>query len=74
MGSNVRVRGRVVWFNDKTGFGFVKELTTEVEYFVHYSQIQTDGYKQLEKDQLVEFQIGKHNDKLQADKVVVVEE
>lgn len=49
-------RGTVKWFNNTKGYGF---LTTEggEDVFVHYSAINTDGYKSLEEGQQVEFDI-----------------
>ena len=50
--------GTVKWFDGKKGYGFVAETSTDTDYFVHFSEIQTDGYKTLEEGQKVEFEIG----------------
>ena len=49
-------KGKVKWFNDKKGFGFI---TTETgsDVFVHYSSIQIDGFKTLKEGQDVEFDV-----------------
>ena len=51
--------GTVKWFDTKKGYGFVADLVSDgKDYFVHFSEIQTDGYKTLEEGQKVEFEIG----------------
>jgi len=50
--------GKVKWFDGKKGYGFVAETSTDTDYFVHFSEIQSDGYKTLEEGQRVEFEIG----------------
>jgi cold shock protein len=53
--------GKTIFFNNKTGYGFIswaKEGVTQKDIFVHYSDIQVSGFKTLQKDQMVEFQIG----------------
>ena len=48
------VRGRVKWFNNEKGYGFI-EFTDKEDIFVHYSTINQDGYKTLQEGQYVEF-------------------
>ena len=48
--------GRVKWFNDSKGFGFI-ERKEGGEIFVHYTAIRSDGYKTLAQGQEVEFDI-----------------
>ena len=48
--------GRVKWFNDEKGWGFIKQ-DAGPDVFVHYSQIQGDGRRRLFEDELVEFEI-----------------
>ena len=52
--------GTVKWFDAKKGYGFISDTATEnsKDYFVHFSEIQTDGFKTLAEGQKVEFEIG----------------
>ena len=50
-------QGRVKWFNDQKGFGFITVEGEEKDVFVHYSAIVGAGFKSLQEDQLVEFDI-----------------
>ena len=50
--------GKVKWFDSKKGYGFVSNVSDDKDYFVHFSEIQTDGFKTLEEGQRVEFEIG----------------
>ncbi|GAA1915326.1 cold-shock protein [Nocardioides marmoribigeumensis] len=49
-------QGTVKWFNAEKGFGFIAP-TEGPDVFVHYSEIQGNGYKSLEENQQVEFDI-----------------
>ena len=48
--------GRVKWFNDEKGYGFIDFKENE-DIFVHYSAIDIDGYKSLTEGQLVEYRM-----------------
>ncbi len=61
--------GRVKWFNDEKGWGFIKQ-DTGADVFVHYSQIQGDGRRRLYEDEAVEFEIKEGPKGLQAVNVV----
>ena len=50
--------GKVKWFDSKKGYGFVSNVSDDKDYFVHFSEIQTDGFKTLEEGQKVTFEIG----------------
>ncbi len=51
--------GTVKWFDTKKGYGFVADsVSADTDYFVHFSEIQGEGYKTLEEGQKVEFEIG----------------
>ena len=50
------VRGRVKWFNNEKGYGFI-EFTDMEDIFVHYSTINQEGYKTLQEGQYVEFNL-----------------
>jgi len=47
--------GRVKWFNNAKGFGFILPEDESEDYFVHYSSIVMDGYKTLKAGQTVSF-------------------
>jgi len=49
-------RGKVKWFNDAKGYGFIEQEGSE-DVFVHFSVIQMDGFKTLAEGQPVEFEI-----------------
>jgi cold shock protein len=49
--------GTVKWFNDSKGFGFIKLADDDADVFVHYSQIEGDGFRTLEEGQSVQFEL-----------------
>lgn len=49
--------GTVKWFNAQKGYGFITNEGTGEDVFVHFSAINTDGYKTLEEGQKVTFDI-----------------
>ncbi|MQA62079.1 MAG: cold-shock protein [Actinophytocola sp.] len=51
-------QGTVKWFNSEKGFGFIAPDSGERDVFVHYSEIQGNGFRSLEENQRVEFEIG----------------
>jgi cold shock protein len=50
--------GTVKWFNATKGFGFIKPDDGGQDLFVHQSEIQMQGYRQLDEGQRVEFEVG----------------
>jgi CspA family cold shock protein len=50
-------QGVVKWFNAEKGFGFISVDGGGNDVFVHYSAIQADGYRSLEENQRVEFEV-----------------
>lgn len=62
-------KGKVKWFNGRKGYGFITAETGE-EVFIHFSEIQADGYKSLEEGDSVEFEIEKGPKGFKATKVV----
>ncbi|AAU19214.1 RNA chaperone/antiterminator CspA [Bacillus tropicus] len=63
------VTGQVKWFNNEKGFGFI-EVPGENDVFVHFSAIETDGFKSLEEGQKVSFEIEDGNRGPQAKNVI----
>jgi CspA family cold shock protein len=61
--------GTVKWFNAAKGYGFIAREGAE-DVFVHFSAIQTDGYKTLDEGQRVEFSVEQGSKGLQAANVV----
>jgi CspA family cold shock protein len=61
-------QGTVKWFNAEKGYGFVQQ-DEGPDVFVHYSQIQVDGYRALEEGQRVEFDVSQGAKGPQADNV-----
>jgi cold shock protein len=68
---NERVTGTVKWFNASKGYGFI-ERQGGPDVFVHFSAIQTDGFRTLQEGQRVEFSIEKGPKGLQAANVIAV--
>ena len=66
-----RFVGTVKWFNATKGYGFIGRDGGE-DVFVHYTAIQTEGYRKLEEGQQVEFSVESGPKGLQAANVVLV--
>ena len=65
--------GKVKWFNNEKGYGFI-EYTDKEDIFVHYSAIRQEVYKTLEEGQIVEFKLLETSKGLQALDVIVLKE
>ena len=65
----VKEQGTVKWFNASKGFGFIQRKSGE-DIFVHYSAIQSEGYKTLNEGQSVEFEVTSGPKGLQASNVI----
>ena len=63
--------GVVKWFNAAKGYGFISRQSGE-DVFVHFSAIQSEGYKSLNEGQAVEFDVTQGPKGLQAENVVAV--
>jgi len=66
-----RKKGRVKWFNDSKGFGFIEQENGK-DVFVHYSSVTGEGYKSLAEGQEVEFDLTEGAKGPQAQNVVRV--
>ena len=65
----MKEQGVVKWFNAAKGYGFIQRESGE-DVFVHYSAIQSDGYRTLQEGQTVEFTVSRGPKGLQASNVV----
>ncbi|HEY8453550.1 MAG: cold-shock protein [Micromonosporaceae bacterium] len=65
-------QGTVKWFNAEKGFGFIAVDGGGADVFVHFSAIDATGYRTLEENQRVEFEITQSPKGPQADKVRVI--
>lgn len=71
MPGNNKTQGKVKWFNEARGFGFI-EIPGKPDLFVHYSDIEGRGFKTLKEGQSVNFHIEKGMKGLQAVDVSIV--
>ena len=62
-------QGTVKWFNSEKGFGFIAVDDGGADVFVHYSEIEGTGFRTLEENQRVEFEVGQGTKGPQATKV-----
>ena len=66
------MRGKVKWFNNEKGYGFIEYNDLE-DIFVHYSAIKKDGYKTLKEGDIVSFKLIETGKGLQAIDVSEIE-
>jgi CspA family cold shock protein len=67
-----RTKGTVKWFNAEKGYGFITPEEGE-DLFVHYSEIQSGGFRSLEEGAKVEFEVTQGKKGKQASSVTVIE-
>jgi cold shock protein len=66
-------RGKVKWFNDLKGYGFITSDMNSQDLYVHHSEIKKNGYKTLKVGEQVEFEVAESPQGLQATNVVLVD-
>lgn len=64
--------GKVRWFNDQKGYGFIQAETTAEDVFVHFSAVEMDGFRRLKEGQTVNYEAERSAKGLKATKVVPV--
>ena len=69
--SEERETGVVKWFNGTKGFGFISRNSGD-DVFVHFSEIQSEGYKSLDEGDNVEFTVAEGEKGLQAKEVIKI--
>jgi CspA family cold shock protein len=57
------MQGKVKWFNDQKGFGFITPDDGSADVFVHHSAIQSDGFRSLTENQAVTYDLAEATDK-----------
>jgi len=65
-----RINGTVKWFDHRKGFGFIELSDNDNEVFVHYREIQGEGFRTLYEGQRVEFELIERDRGLAAENVV----
>lgn len=64
------MKGTVKWFNEEKGFGFITG-EDEKDVFVHFSQINKNGFKTLKENEEVEYSVTKSVRGMQAENIIV---
>jgi CspA family cold shock protein len=62
--------GKVKWFNDQKGFGFISAETSGEDVFVHFSAVEMEGFKSLKEGQTVDYEAERSNKGWKATRVV----
>lgn len=73
-GIEIMEKGKIRWFNNKKGYGFIEKESDGKDIFVHFSAIDMEGYKTLQTNDIVTFEITQGDKGPQASKVKVATE
>ena len=68
----MKTNGKVQWFNNAKGYGFLEFDGSDQDVFVHYTAIEGEGYRTLKEGQAVEFELKEGPRGPQAEKVIKV--
>ena len=68
-GISMSTQGTVKWFNSEKGFGFIAPDDGGADVFAHFTAIQAGGYRSLEENQRVEFEVAQGPKGLQAENI-----
>lgn len=66
-------QGKVKWFNDLKGYGFITSDRDSQDLYVHHSEIKKNGYKTLKVGEKVEFEVAESPEGLKATNVVLLD-
>ncbi len=69
-----QMQGTVKWFNNEKGFGFIQQENGDKDLFVHYRQVNSNGYDRvsLDEGQKVSYEIGQGQKGPQAENVTIL--
>jgi len=65
-------RGKIKWFNDQKGFGFISDEKSGEDVFVHFSAVEMDGFKTLKEGQAVEYEAERSDKGMKAKRVIPI--
>jgi CspA family cold shock protein len=71
--SEEKYEGTIIWFDSKKGFGFIDQDSSEEDLFLHWSNIQIEGFKTAKPNQRVSYELGQNHRGQQAINVVLHE-
>lgn len=67
-----RTTGQVKWFDEQKGYGFIESDEFDEDLFVHFSDIDSEGFKTLDENDRIEFEAEESEDGLQAKTVIKI--